>query len=115
MHKNARKRAFLSSIGFFRICGETSPRERANAARMCRSGIPGSNKNEPAKGSFCVSEKGEGADPARHRLPRYLMALSAAIAPSAVAVTIWRRVFFLTSPAANTPGRAVLISSSVTM
>ena len=114
MHKSARERAFLS-FDDFGVCGKASPRERVNAARMCRSGIPGSNKNEPVKGSFCVSEKGEGADPARHRLPRYLMALSAAMAPSAVAVTIWRRVFFLTSPAANTPGRAVLISSSVTM
>lgn len=72
----------------FGVCSKASPREKVNAARMCRSGIPGSNKNEPAKGSFCVSEKGEGAEPARHRLPRYLMALSAAMAPSAVAVTI---------------------------
>ena len=48
----------------FGECSKASPRERVNAARMCQSGIPGSNKNEPVKGSFCVSEKGEGADPA---------------------------------------------------
>lgn len=59
MHKNARKRAFLSSIGFFRICGETNPRERGKAVRMRRSGIPCGNKNEPGEGSFlCVGEKG---------------------------------------------------------
>lgn len=114
MHKSARERAILSFDGFWGV-QQSEPARKGECGADVPSGIPGSNKNEPAKGSFCVSEKGEGADPARHRLPRYLMALSAAMAPSAVAVTIWRRVFFLTSPAANTPGRAVLISSSVTM
>ena len=44
---------------------------------------------------------------------RYRWASMAAIAPSDAAVTIWRKSFTRISPAANTPGMAVCIFSSV--
>ena len=44
---------------------------------------------------------------------RYFSACIAAMAPSAAAVITWRKVFTRISPAANTPGIWVFISSSV--